>query len=78
MVSFEILRGLGFLTIIRTGPHKSDTDAKEHITARGFVRGRGCYTIHADLSGECLNIWDNAGKLTGKAFNLGNKCENWS
>jgi hypothetical protein len=78
MVSFDFLHGLGFLTNIRTGPHKSNTEAKEHITARGFVRDCGRFTIHADLEGECLGIFDNAGKLTGKAFDLGNKCEEWS
>jgi hypothetical protein len=78
MVSVEFLDGLGFLTIIRTGPHKSNTEREEHITARGFVGGHGSFTIHADLEGECLDIWDNAGKLTGKAFDLGNKCEKWS
>jgi hypothetical protein len=67
---------LGSLTFIRTGSHISQSEPQEHLTARGFVGGRGRFTIHIGLGGECLGAFPNAGKkLTNKFFDIGKKCE---
>jgi hypothetical protein len=78
MVGFDFLRSLGLLTIFRTGPHTSDSESRKHITAHGFVGGRGRFTIHADPRGRCLDAFTNAGKLTGVHFDIDNNCEECS
>jgi hypothetical protein len=64
--------------MFRTGPHISESESRTHITARGFVGGRGRFTIHAEPEGRCLDAFRNAGKLTGVYFDIDNKCEECS
>jgi hypothetical protein len=55
--------------------HKSDSEPRRHITARGFVGGYGRFTIHADLRGQCFGAFSNAGYMTGVYLDIDNECE---
>jgi hypothetical protein len=71
----DIFHCLELLTAVRTAFHRSKSEYRKHITARGFVKGRGAFTIHAGCKGKCLGVFRNAGVWTGAFFNIENKCD---
>jgi hypothetical protein len=75
MVSIDFFQYLGLLTVIRTGLHRSKSERRRHITARGFVEGRGSFTIHAGRKGRWFDVFENAGNWTEIFFDISNKCE---
>jgi hypothetical protein len=55
--------------------HESESEPRRHFTARGFVGGYGCFTIHADLRGQCFGAFRNAAYMTGVYLDIDNECE---
>jgi hypothetical protein len=55
--------------------HSSVSEKREHLTARGFMGGRGNFTIHVDMDGSLLGFYRNAGRWADKDFNVHQRCE---
>jgi hypothetical protein len=71
----DFFQCLGLLTVIRTALHRSKSERRKHNTARGFVEGRGAFTIHVDRNGGCLGVFDNVGEWTDIFFDIYNECD---
>jgi hypothetical protein len=55
--------------------HSSDSDSEDHLTVRGFVDGRGRFTIHVDSDGELRGFYRNAGRWTNTTLCVHEDCE---
>jgi hypothetical protein len=53
--------------------HRSFSEPRRHITARGFVNNRGAFTLHADGKGRCLDFYKGTGKF--KTLDIEGECD---